>query len=104
MPNLGPPLDESEWVTGDPKRLAKILLHGLKGPITVNGIKYNPAAAMPGLSMNPTIKDADIADVMTYIRAEWSNKAEYVEVKTVTDIRAATKDRKGKIYTVEELN
>ena len=104
MPNLGPPLDESEWVTGDPKRLAKILLHGLKGPITVNGIKYNPAAAMPGLSMNPTIKDADIADVMTYIRAEWSNKAEYVEVKTVTDSRAATKDRKGKIYTVEELN
>ena len=104
MPNLGPPLDESEWVTGDPKRLAKILLHGLKGPITVNGTKYAPLAAMPGLGMNPTMTDTDIADVMTYIRAEWSNKAEYVKVQTVTDVRAATKKRGGRVYTADELN
>ena len=104
MPNLGPPLDESEWVLGEPERLAKILLHGLKGPITVAGTEYAPQAAMPGLGMNPSMKDADIADIMTFIRAEWSNKADYVEVKTVTETREATNERDGRIYTVDELN
>ncbi|MDP4896595.1 MAG: c-type cytochrome [Akkermansiaceae bacterium] len=103
MPNLGPPLDESEWVTGDPDRLAKILLHGLQGPITVNGIKYNPAAAMPGLSMNPTIKDKDIADIMTYIRGNWTNTAGIVTEKDVTTVHEATKDRSGRLYTAPEL-
>ena len=103
MPNLGPPLDESEWVTGDPEILAKILLHGLQGPITVNGTEYNPQAAMPGLSMNPTIKDNDIADIMTYIRGNWSNKAGKVTAEEVTAVHEATKDRNGRLYTVPEL-
>lgn len=103
MPNLGPPLDESEWVTGDPERLAKILLHGLQGPITVNGIKYKPMAVMPGLAMNPTIKDKDLADIMTYIRGNWSNKADRVEEKEIKAIRAATKDRDGRVYSAPEL-
>lgn len=103
MPNLGPPLDESEWVTEDPERLAKILLHGLQGPITVNGIKYTPAAAMPGLAMNPTIKDKDIADIMTYLRANWSNKAPLVSEAFVSEVREATKDNNGRIYTAAEL-
>ncbi|MGJ8643049.1 MAG: DUF7133 domain-containing protein [Luteolibacter sp.] len=103
MPNLGPPLDESEWVTGAPDRLAKILLHGLQGPVTVNGIEYKPQAAMPGLSMNPTIKDSDIADIMTYIRGNWTNLAGAVEEKDVTAVREDTKDRNGRLYTVPEL-
>ena len=103
MPNLGPPLDESEWVTGNPDVLAKILLHGLQGPITVNGIEYNPQAAMPGLSMNPSIKDNDIADIMTYIRGNWSNEAGRVTEKDVTTVHEATKDRNGRLYTVPEL-
>ena len=103
MPNLGPPLDESEWVTESPERLAKILLHGLQGPITVNGIKYKPLAAMPGLAMNPTITDKNIADIMTYLRAEWSNKAGPVKEKDVTAVREGTKDRNGRVYTADEL-
>ncbi|GHC47068.1 DUF7133 domain-containing protein [Roseibacillus persicicus] len=103
LPNLGPPLDESEWVTADSERLAKILLHGLQGPITVNGKKYTPLAAMPGLGMNPTIDDKKIADIMTYLRAEWSNSAPLVLEKTVSEIRAQTKDRNGRVYTADEL-
>ncbi|MEM9080112.1 MAG: c-type cytochrome [Verrucomicrobiota bacterium] len=103
LPNLGPPLDQSEWVTGHPDRLAKILLHGLQGPITVNGKKYNPAAAMPGLSFNPTITDQNLADVMTYVRANWSNKAPLVTESQVKAVREATKDRNGRLYTADEL-
>ncbi|MGJ8725348.1 MAG: DUF7133 domain-containing protein [Roseibacillus sp.] len=103
LPNLGPPLDESEWVTDSSERLTKILLHGLQGPITVNGKKYVPLAAMPGLAMNPTITDGEIADLMTYIRAEWSNTAPMVLEKSVKQTREDTKDRNGRLYTADEL-
>ena len=59
MPNLGPPLAPSEWVTESPERLAKILLHGMEGPVKVNGKLYKPAAAMPKANLN----DAEFADV-----------------------------------------
>lgn len=104
LPNLGPPLDKSEWVTASSERLAKILLHGLQGPIRVNGKNYKPLAAMPGLAMNPTIKDEDIADIMTYIRAEWSNKADKVTTEEVKQFREDTKERNGRVYTAKELS
>ena len=33
LPGVFPPLDGSEWVTGDERMLANILLHGISGPI-----------------------------------------------------------------------
>lgn len=93
IPNLGPPLAKSEWVTGDPERLAKILLHGMSGPVTVNGKVYKPAAAMPGLKHNPALTDAHIAEVMTYIRNSWGNQAKPVEAKLVKKVREETKER-----------
>jgi mono/diheme cytochrome c family protein len=59
---------------------------------------------MPGLGQNPTIKDQDIADVATYIRANWSNRASQISESTVKEIRNATKDRSpGQMYTQEEF-
>lgn len=103
MPNLGPPLDESEWVTGDPEVLVKVLLHGLTGPVVVGGQTYRPSAEMPGLGANPTINDRSIADIATYVRYEWSNRAEPVGEALVTRVRAATKDRGGRPMTTSEL-
>jgi mono/diheme cytochrome c family protein len=100
---LGPPLDESDYVTESPERLVKILLHGLTGPITVAGIEYKPTADMPGLMQNPLMKDADIADIATYIRHEWSNKASMVPVETVTKVRKDTASRTGSPYRAEDL-
>lgn len=94
LANLGPPLDQSEWVTKSPERLAKVLLHGLKGPITVNGIKYEPAMIMPGLNNNSSISNRDLADLMNYIRNAWSNKAPVTTEKFVKKVRAATKNQK----------
>ena len=93
LPNLGPPLAPSEWVAGDPERLAKLMLVGMTGPVTVNGTKYTPATVMPGIKHNPALKDQDVADVMTYIRNAWGNKAEPVSASLVKKTRAATKDR-----------
>ena len=104
LENLGPQLDQSDWVTGDPERLVKVLLHGLSGPIEINGKTFTPLGVMPGLGQNPTIMDQDIADVATYIRANWNNRAAQISESTVTEIRNATHDRSpGQMYTQEEF-
>lgn len=104
LENLGPHLDGSDWVNGDPQRLIRVLLHGLSGPIELNGKTYTPLGVMPGLGQNPAIKDQDIADLATYIRANWSNRSPQVNETTVKEIRNATKDRSpGQMYTQEEF-
>ena len=104
LPNLGPPLDESDWVNGDTKRLAKVLLHGLQGPITVSGKRYTLPAAMPGLSMNPTISDKDIADILTFVRHAWSNRSGPVKESFIQESRENTKKQGGVPYTEATLN
>jgi mono/diheme cytochrome c family protein len=85
IPGAFPPLAGSDWVAGDPKILSAILLHGLMGPIKVNGVDYN--GAMP--AMGAQLKDEEIAAVLTYVRSEWGNSAPPVEASTVIEIRDA---------------
>ena len=103
LPNLGPPLDGSEYVTGPQERLSRILLHGLSGPITVAGVKYTPQADMPGLAMNPSITDDNLADIATYIRHEWTNKAPQVKGELFVKTRADTKDQAGRPYNAATI-
>lgn len=79
-----PPLAGSEWVTGSTKRLGMIVLKGLQGPITVKGQQYGTAVMQP---WDKTLSDAKIADVMTYIRQEWGNKAGPVSPAGVAALR-----------------
>lgn len=82
VPRMNPPLSKTKWVTGDKKQLITIVLKGLKGgEIEIDGDKYhNPMVA------HDFLKDREIADVLTYIRNSFGNKASLVtavEVKTV---------------------
>ena len=104
LDNLGPPLDGSDWVTGNPTRLAKVLLHGLQGPIVVSGKRYAPPGAMPGLSMNPTISDKDIADILTFTRHAWSNRSSLVNESFIKESRKKNKDQQGVPYKASDLN
>lgn len=70
LPGVFPPLDGSEWVQGDARTVANILLHGITGKITVAGAEYD--AAMPSFHQ---LGDAELAAVASYVRSEWSNKA-----------------------------
>lgn len=103
LPNLGPPLDGSEFVNGPEERLSRILLHGLTGPITVAGQKYTPQADMPGLAMNPAMTDDNLADIATYIRHEWTNKSPQVKGEVFTKTRAATKNQAGRPYNADTI-
>ncbi|MBL9183813.1 MAG: c-type cytochrome [Verrucomicrobiaceae bacterium] len=88
LDGLAPPLVDSEWVLGKPEVLARIVMHGLAGPVKVSGRTYN--LAMPPL---PQLTDEDIAGVLTYIRREWEHTAGAVETASVTKIRDQEKGR-----------
>ena len=82
VPPMYPPVKKSDWVTGDKKRLVKILLNGLQGEITVSGETFS--AAMPKQDF---LTNRQIAQVLTYIRQNFENKADSVKVKDVMMIR-----------------
>lgn len=104
LPGTYPPLAGSEWVTGSEERLISIVLHGLKGPVTVKGQTYN-AAAMP--AFGPVAgggynwSDEKIAAVLTYIRHEWGNAAGPITTEKVAELRVKEEGRKE--WTEAEL-
>lgn len=84
-----PSIAKSNWVNGDPRRLIRIVLHGLMGPIEVNGTKYPgqvPMTAFKGLS------DREVAGVVTYVRNAFGNQGSAVTPAQVAAERQATKD------------
>ena len=89
LPGVFPPLDGSEWVHGDPRVLANILLHGITGEIEVAGNKYQ--GAMPSFAQ---LSDAELAGVASYIRTSWSNQGKALEAKLFEDERKAGAERK----------
>ncbi len=85
-----PPLAGSEWVLAEgPNRIIRIVLNGLSGPIQVKGSDYN--AVMNGF--RDSLDDKQIANILTYVRNSWGNKAGLVTPAEVAALRAATKDR-----------
>ena len=92
VPNVSPPLMESEWVTGEPERLIRIALQGLYGEIEVNGESWN--LAMPGQGENAALDDAMLADVLSYVRNAWGNEASVISTAQVAAVREQTKTRK----------
>jgi mono/diheme cytochrome c family protein len=54
VPNAFPPLAGSEYVNGSADRMVAIIMHGLQGPITVNGAQYNSAMLPYGTSVPMT--------------------------------------------------
>ncbi|NWK55615.1 ThuA domain-containing protein [Verrucomicrobiaceae bacterium N1E253] len=87
-----PPLDGSDWLIAEPMHAAAILIHGLKGPIKVNGKAYN--GVMPPLV---DIKNQQIADVLTYVRQSWSNDLPPLSVEEVKKAREDYKLQKGNL-------
>ena len=99
LPDVYPPLAESEWVTGDEDRLIRVVLQGLTGEIEVAGEPFS--GAMP--AWGPSLDDAQVAAVLTYIRQSWGNAAPAVTSATVARVRRATAARTTP-WTAKELS
>ena len=80
---FAPTLAGSEWVTGDEKRLALIVLHGMEGAIDVGGKHYDIPDILPVMPAHITLDDEVITSILMYIRNEWGNNAGPVERRTV---------------------
>ncbi|MGB7480879.1 MAG: cytochrome c [Burkholderiaceae bacterium] len=85
LPGVFPPLAKSEWVNGKEELVAKILLHGITGSLTVAGATYN--GAMP--AFGEKLSDAEIAAVLTHVRSNFGNSAGKVDEAVVKAARAA---------------
>ena len=88
MPGVFPPLAGSPYVNGETRRLVRIVLHGLQGPLEVHGQRYNNV--MPPWR---TLSDAEIAAVLTHVRSSFGNTAAAVTADEVARERAATSSR-----------
>ncbi|NYT65738.1 cytochrome c [Alcaligenaceae bacterium] len=84
-----PPLAGSEWVTGKDSLVTQIVLHGLEGEITVEGVKYNGQMPM----FKDKLNDAEIAAVISHIRSSFGNTASAVTADHVAEARAATQEQ-----------
>lgn len=84
VPGLYPPLTQTEYILGDKKRLIEAVLYGLEGPFEVKGIQYNNVMAKLDY-----LQDQQIADVLTYIRANFGNNAEAIEATDVKLVRSS---------------
>lgn len=98
QPGVFPPLIATHYVTGSEKRLAGILLHGLQGPIEVNGTIYN--GAMP--AWGATLSDEEIAAVTTFIRSSWGNQSPEITPEKIAAARQIFADR-SQPWTADEL-
>ena len=94
-----PPLKDSQWVQGNPDRLIALTLHGLLGPIEVNGKAYQglvPMTPFKGLA------DREIAAVLTYVRSHFGNGASAILPEAVSRVRQITSQQQG-FYHPEAL-
>ena len=93
LKRFAPTLINSDWVLGDEKRLALILLHGMEGPVKVDGKHYDVPDILPEMPAHSTMSDASISSILTYIRNEWGNHAGAVSGRVVSTTRHTTQGR-----------
>ena len=91
LENVAPALVKSDWVNRDPETLIAVALHGLMGPIKVNGKSVNDVP--PIMPPHMFLTDEQLAEVLTYVRNAWGNHAEAVTPDQVQTFRSVHKDR-----------
>ena len=82
VPGMNPPLKKTKWVVGDKKTLINVILKGLDQEIVVDDETYTNV--MPAFA---NLSDQEIADVLTYIRNSFGNKASQVTEAEVKKLR-----------------
>lgn len=85
VPNMTPTLIKTTWVTGDKTKLVQVILKGMQG-VEVDGETYDNVMAP-----HDYLTDQEIADVSSYIRNSFGNKASVITPAEVKKIRANTK-------------
>jgi mono/diheme cytochrome c family protein len=79
---MHPPLINNRTVNGKPDRLIEVTLKGMSGRIVIDGVEYN--GIMPP---HTHLTDKQIADVLTWVRQNFSNNSGPITPDQVTKLR-----------------
>ncbi|HVZ98537.1 MAG TPA: cytochrome c [Chitinophagaceae bacterium] len=83
VPRMNPPLINAGFVKGDKKKLIQWVLKGSVEKVPIDGQYYSN-----NMPPQASLKDEDIADVLTYIRNSFQNKGSAVTANEVKAERA----------------
>lgn len=73
VPRMNPPLTKTSYVLGDKKKLVQIVLKGMNEPVEIEGETYENV-----MSAHDFLTDQEVADVLTFVRNSFGNKASMV--------------------------
>ncbi|MFO0729135.1 MAG: copper-containing nitrite reductase [Myxococcota bacterium] len=90
LPGVFPPLAKSDFLAADRQRAIGIVLHGLSGPVTVNGQTFN--SVMPPMAQ---LNDDEVANILTYVLNSWGNPGGRIHAEEVAKIRKGQKAAEG---------
>ncbi len=99
--DLAPPLKASEFIDGSVHRLTSIILHGISGPLHVNGELYVLNNDMPGLANNSDITDRDIVDIVQFLQNAYAKEGKRISEAEVNKLRILIP--KNSVYSEREL-
>ena len=86
VPRLNPPLVKTSYVIGDKTTIIEIVLKGFDAQVEIEGEYYQNTMAP-----HDFLTDEQIADVATYVRNSFGNKASVVVPADVKAVRATIK-------------
>ena len=87
VPHLNAPLDGATAVVGkDKAKIISIVLKGMTDRVEIDGEFYSN-----NMAPHRELTDQQIADVLTYVRNTWTNKASAVTPAEVKAVRAKIK-------------
>jgi mono/diheme cytochrome c family protein len=93
-----PALTGSQWVTGPASRLIRIVLHGVRGPMVVDGKTYD--REMPGFGQ--ILSDTQVVSLLSYVRRQFGAPSKPITAEMVSRVRAANQTR-TQYWRVDEL-
>jgi mono/diheme cytochrome c family protein len=93
-----PALAASPWVTGPESRLIRIVLHGIRGPMVIDGKTYD--REMPGFGQ--ILSDTQFVSLLSYVRRQFGAPSGPITEEMVSRVRAASRMR-TEYWRVEEL-
>lgn len=86
VPNMNPPLVKTSYVLGDKTKLVQVVLKGMQSSTPIDDEYYSN-----NMPPHNFLKDQEIADVLTFVRNSFGNKASAITAAEVKAIRAKTK-------------
>jgi len=86
VPNMNPPLVKTSYVLGDKTKLIKVVLNGFAQNVEIDGETYSN-----NMAPHNFLSDQEIADVLTYVRNSFGNKASAIKAAEVKVVRGQKK-------------